>query len=490
MHRSTRFAPRLRRPEIYLLLGAALCGALLFAKLHVGDLPGYDDAVYAHEGREMLRTGDWWNVSLNGRPDFDKPPLFIWLEAASLRTFGVSDFAARLPAALAGLGTVLLVFFLARELSHEPWLPALAMFVMMTTQYFMRYAMHAMTDVPFTFFFTLAMLCYVKGLRRPGFFLPCGLAIAGAILTRSVLGAIPLAIIAAHLAHGGRAATLRSRSLVAGCLVALGLPLVWFASQYLRHGEPFLAGHVAFMVENLPEARGGGVGGFLQYPLFLLRDYWPWLPAALAGLALQIGRLRRGPDPAASLLCLWIALLIVPFSLLEIKTLRYVMPVFPAFAILAAGALNRWIPERRKSVCLKAAYVSLGCALLVMAALPKYRTRPEEMRRLAPVAQAHTDSGEAILLYTRGERRWDLVHQVIWYAERHCEHLTDVGELRARLGGGARRAAIMDRATFTGLGACLGRSAEVLGETESFVCFRLETLLDAARHAPAPPAEE
>src|SRR5262245_27878335 len=70
--------------RLHVCLIAAISLLALFAKLHVGDLGGYDSAVYAHEGKRMLATGEWWTVYLNGRPDFDKPPMFIWLEALSM----------------------------------------------------------------------------------------------------------------------------------------------------------------------------------------------------------------------------------------------------------------------------------------------------------------------------------------------------------------------------------------------------------------------
>ena len=148
---------------------------LLFSKLHIGDLGGYDDAVYAHEGKQMLATGQWWNVYLNGQLDFDKPPLFIWMEAISMWIFGVTDFAARFPAALLGFGTILLMFFLADELSDSYRLPIWAMLILLCTQEFVRLSMRAMTDVPFTFFFVLAILAYLKGLKRPAWFLLLGL---------------------------------------------------------------------------------------------------------------------------------------------------------------------------------------------------------------------------------------------------------------------------------------------------------------------------
>src|SRR5215813_5638665 len=229
--------------RFHVCLIAAMSLLALFAKLHLGDLGGYDDAVYAHEGKRMLMTGQWWTVYLNGQPDFDKPPMFVWLEALSMMVFGVSDFAARFPPALLGFGSILMVYFITRQLTDSYWLPVLAMMILLCTQFFMRYAMRAMTDVPFTFFFELALFFYLIGLRRKVYLTLCGAAIAFAVLTRSFLGLIPLGIILAHLTICEQWAVLRSKHTIAGGLLAIGLPLVWFVSQFLLHGGKFLGLH-------------------------------------------------------------------------------------------------------------------------------------------------------------------------------------------------------------------------------------------------------
>ncbi len=329
--RLTKYFFENRQCHFWLL--ALLAMLVLFPKLHIGDLGGYDAAVYAHEGKQMLSSGQWWTVTLNGQPDFDKPPLFVWLEALSMALFGVSDFAARFPAALLGFGTLLLVYLVARELSDSYWLPVWAMLILLSTQFFMRFAMRAMTDVPFAFFFTLALLFYLKGLRRQSYFVWCGLAISLAVLLRSFLGWIPLGIIIAHLVVNRRLGLLGNKSLQLGLLLAIGLPLCWFGAEYWLHGARFLTMHLSFTVENLPLTQGKRAeqffAGLLKYPILLGKTYWPWLPFLLAGLWLQIKQWRRTKDPASSFLLLWVLGVIIPFSIAGHKWLRYLMPIFP-----------------------------------------------------------------------------------------------------------------------------------------------------------------
>ncbi len=468
--------------RLHFCLIAAMSLLALFAKLSQGDLGGYDDSVYAHEGKQMLATGQWWTVYLNGQPDFDKPPMFIWLEALSMTVFGVSDFAARFPSALLGFGAILLIFFIARELTTSYWLPVWAMMILFSTHAFMRFAMRAMTDVPFTFFFALALLFYLIGLRLRRYFIWCGIAVSFAVLTRSFLGLIPLGVILAHLLVTKRAYLLRSKHFIAGTLLAVALPLVWFVSQYQLHGGEFLARHFSFTFDNLPLTNGKPgnqfVSGLFQYPIFLLESYWPWLPLMVVGLWTQAKKMIGERDSTGSLPVIWVLGVIAPFCLAQFKWLRYILPVFPAFAILSAITLDHWIAAHRQRFILQAAYVVLCLVMLGMAFNPKYRVRPEEMRRLAPIAEAATNPERRILLYTERVPRDAHLFQIIWYANRHCELLTSADEAIAGLKSDPEAALIVDKEIFQkSIGG--DPSVKLLGETERFVCLTKINRLEA-----------
>ena len=78
-----------------------------------------DEGRYAEAGREMMASGDYLTPTLNGVPHLAKPPLTYWLIAFSLKTLGVNEFAARLPVALAAMGTLLAVYLLGRRAAGE-----------------------------------------------------------------------------------------------------------------------------------------------------------------------------------------------------------------------------------------------------------------------------------------------------------------------------------------------------------------------------------
>src|SRR5919202_857487 len=72
------------------------------------------EPLFAEAARQMTVTGDWITPYFNGITRFDKPPLIYWLMAIAYSTFGVNEFAARLPSALAGLALTSLCFYTLR----------------------------------------------------------------------------------------------------------------------------------------------------------------------------------------------------------------------------------------------------------------------------------------------------------------------------------------------------------------------------------------
>ena len=115
-----------------------------------------DETRYAEIPREMLAAGDLVVPRLNGVPYFEKPPLLYWVNAASLRVFGETPWAARLPTRLAGLGTLLLVSRgRARDRSRRP---ARAAVLFLAAPIGFLFSRTNLTDGLLTFFFTATLL--------------------------------------------------------------------------------------------------------------------------------------------------------------------------------------------------------------------------------------------------------------------------------------------------------------------------------------------
>lgn len=131
----------------------------LFLQLGDRGLNEPDEGRYSEMGREMMVTGDWLIPRLNGVPHYAKPPWIYWSVAASLKLFGVNEWAARLPSALAAVATALTVFSIGRRMGGERagWIAALSL---TSSLLFFFIARLITPDMTLTACITLALYCF------------------------------------------------------------------------------------------------------------------------------------------------------------------------------------------------------------------------------------------------------------------------------------------------------------------------------------------
>src|SRR5690349_22436885 len=100
---------------VQLVLVLGVCGFFFFFGLGAFGLLGADEPRYAQIAREMLARHDWIVPTLNGNHWLEKPVLLYWKAIDSYMLFGVSDWAARVPAAANATALVLAIFFFMRR---------------------------------------------------------------------------------------------------------------------------------------------------------------------------------------------------------------------------------------------------------------------------------------------------------------------------------------------------------------------------------------
>jgi 4-amino-4-deoxy-L-arabinose transferase-like glycosyltransferase len=111
---------RLLNRNFLVYLGVVLYG-LLFLVPFLGHvhLFDWDEINFAESAREMILSGDYVTVQINFEPFWEKPPLFIWAQVLSMKLFGINEFAARLPNAVSGILSLLLLFHTGSKLYDE-----------------------------------------------------------------------------------------------------------------------------------------------------------------------------------------------------------------------------------------------------------------------------------------------------------------------------------------------------------------------------------
>lgn len=315
----------------------------------LGNLPfvGADEPRYARIGEEMMESGDYLTPTLEGKPWLEKPPLLFWLESVSYRLFGVSEATARLPVALLALLCVAWMTYFAYRVA-EAETAVLTMLILATSALFFGFARFAGTDMPLVSCFTMAVgAAYLAGRGAK----PLGLAVlSGAALAAASLAKGPVAL----LLFGGvfvlftlwrGRAPWSWRQLTAGGVIFIGLATPWFWLIWRETGFEFVATfwvnhHLArFLTTFHRHAQP-----FWYYLPVLLLGFFPWSFSVGSGIW-RLWRLRRQlHDRQHSLdvfLWLWVLVPLLFFSISGSKLAGYILPVFPALALLAAREWKR-----------------------------------------------------------------------------------------------------------------------------------------------------
>jgi 4-amino-4-deoxy-L-arabinose transferase-like glycosyltransferase len=177
----------------------------LFSFLGTPGLKEPDEGRYAEIGREMSASNDWLIPHLNGFEHFQKPPLVYWVTAASIKIFGATDWAARLPSALAATGVLLLTFWIGTcFLGLQTG--ALAAVILVSSFEFFALGRILNTDMMLTFWTTASTTFFLRWTITPQVrrwewlsFIAMGFA----FLTKGPVGVlVPLSVMLVVYLHG------------------------------------------------------------------------------------------------------------------------------------------------------------------------------------------------------------------------------------------------------------------------------------------------
>jgi 4-amino-4-deoxy-L-arabinose transferase-like glycosyltransferase len=294
--------------------------------------------MHAATSKDMVLSGDWITPTMNGELFFDKPAFHNWLVALAFVVFGFTEFAARLPNAMMGLGCVLVIYLLGRRL-YGPGAAFLGAVVLATAAEFFVLSRTVMHDMSLAFFVTLGLALwfvgYSKNATSRGWFLLSYAAFGGAMLAKGPIGVLlPGAVVFLFLLARRELRFLSRMSLGWGLVIGLLVAAPWYMAVSLRN--PDFARY--FFVEL-------NFGSFLSkdphhpepwhyYLPILLAGFFPWsffLPAALVRAWQRRGEDRHGDT---LFLLLWAGLYFAFFSAAESKLATYILPIFPPLALL------------------------------------------------------------------------------------------------------------------------------------------------------------
>jgi 4-amino-4-deoxy-L-arabinose transferase-like glycosyltransferase len=331
-------------PRLAALVLVAAAAVLFLARLGARDLWNPNEPLYGRAVAEMAERGDWLVSTVNGREFAEKPALYYWLALGAARVFGgVNEFTLRLPAAVAGVLGVLGLFAMVRGYAGTRR-AVLAAAALATTYMYFWSARTLQMDilVAVTTLFAVGSVARVfdLGARPLAGWAAAGLATGLGFLAKGPVGLIcPGLVVLVTLAVTRRLKELRPAHLLLAAAVFLGLAAPYAGALWLAGKRDFLA--EMFFRQNVTRFLGAWDHRqpWWYYLEYLFIDMAPWallLPAA-AGLRQNGERGRR----LATLSWVWIASVVVFFSLSDSKRSPYILPVAPAVAILASDVLER-----------------------------------------------------------------------------------------------------------------------------------------------------
>lgn len=340
--------------RFYLPALCLLCLIIFFYGLGSLPLLGPDEPRYAQVAREMYETGDWITPQLAGIHWFEKPALTYWLAAAGYTLFGVSEFAARAGVALLASFGVLLLYWFGRRV-HSVRYGYLSAAALLTCGLWPGFARGATFDLPLSVCLELALVCFfvwtqpADSPKRSNQFwwLFCA-ALGLALLAKGLVGLVlPIGIAGVYLLLTGQLnLVLRLRLFVFGTLLLVAVAALWYGPMLARHGQEFIDEFIIrHHFQRYTSNKYKHPQPFYFFFLVVLAGSFPWLAFLLASVRRLLTGRALVQEPAQRLtlfLWLWVLVPLLFFSFSGSKLPGYILPVFPALALLIGLELERW----------------------------------------------------------------------------------------------------------------------------------------------------
>jgi 4-amino-4-deoxy-L-arabinose transferase-like glycosyltransferase len=338
-------APLTRRGAFFLLLAFTL---VWFSNLDYRRLVHPDEGRYAEIPREMMVSGDWVTPRLNGIKYFEKPGLQYWLTAAAFETFGIHHWTARLWPALAGYLGVIFIGFVGWRLGG----PTLGLYSAAALGGCVWYVLnaHILTlDAGLTLWMTvglgslfIAQQTETTPRKRRWWMWEAWAALALATLSKGLIGIVlPGAALVAYTLLTRDRALWRRLHLFSGTVIFLAIAAPWFVVVSARNDGffDFFFIHEHFTRFLTHEHQREGAWWYFV-PIFIV-GILPWL-TVFAWTARRMW--RDAPDASNGFnwqrfALAWSAVIFLFFSASGSKLPSYILPIFPALALVIGRQL-------------------------------------------------------------------------------------------------------------------------------------------------------
>ncbi len=368
------------------ILAVVAIGAVLLFFPALGLMPIMDpsDGYYSEGAREMFESGNYLVPHLNYVPWFEKPILIYWLISLSYKIFGVTEFAARFPAALSAATLITLSYPFNRQYLRRR-AALLSTLVLASSALVLLIGHVAVTDMPLCLLFSTSVACLFLTITKNISFTKwlAYITLGVAVLCKGPMaGVLVFVSLFAYVGFTSRSVSaawqsVKKLQLIYGALIVAAISLPWFIAVTIATNGEFY--QEFFIRQNIGRALGTvnhQAGPFYYVPVYLA-GFFPWsiyLLAFIPAIVAVIKRARlkcREMSHRSQLIILsaLIAAWMYPFfTVVSAKLPTYILPMFPAMAILVGTSMDLALRRNKTmvmTVITTALTVIMGAASII-----------------------------------------------------------------------------------------------------------------------------
>jgi len=337
----------------------------------------WDEINFAESAREMLLTGDYFRVKINFQPFWEKPPLFFWMQAASMKLFGINEYAARFPNAIFGIINLLMLFEIGKKMRSERF--GFIMAVLMGCSFLpLVYFKSGIIDPVFNTFIFAGIWNISNAVRSFGersaskYSVYAGIFIGLAILTKGPV-ALLLALLTTVIFWAIRRfkPIVTVKNLLLTTLSIFLVSLFWFGAEVIKNGPWFLEEFIKYQIRLFSTPDAGHKQPLYYHFVVVLIGCFPMSLLALKALFRKPQ--FRVEDPEFLLwmkILFWVVMIL--FSIVTTKIIHYSSMAYLPLSAIAAMSVEEYLRGRQKWTKLQASLLIIPGIIigLAMLALP------------------------------------------------------------------------------------------------------------------------
>jgi len=321
----------------WIVLIAILAFVPTIGLVHLFD---WDEINFAESAREMMVTSDYFRVRVNYAPFWEKPPLFFWLQSGSMHLFGINEFASRFPNAVAGIISILVLYFIGKKERNERFATIWSLLYLcaLLPQVYFR---SGIIDPIFNLFIFLSTYYLFKALTddqlklKRSFWagLFCGLA----VLTKGPVGFLLVFLTFVVFILVKRFKVLpQFKQILVFAITVFGVSFLWFGVEVIQNGPWFIVEFINYQIELFTQGVAGHEQPFYYHFVVV---FFGTFPLSILALPSLIQRKREDMLEQWWTILFWVVLIL--FSITTTKIVHYSSMTYLPLSFLAAISIEK-----------------------------------------------------------------------------------------------------------------------------------------------------